>query len=113
MVVEHGKIKYVGTNKGAMAFNRPGTTRVINVKGKTILPGFHDVHVHPLEASNPAAGTCELPSDTSPSQMVNLFKRRRCQDDQVGTDWVIGFGHSIGNLLEFEENGGSPRFKLN
>ncbi len=109
MVVQNGKIAYVGMRAGAQRFFTPGVTRRINVNGNTILPGMHDVHVHPLEAGSEVAGTCELPSNTSPNRMINLFTRRRCQDDQMATDYVLGFGHSIHSLLEFINQGGNPR----
>ncbi len=45
--------------------------------------------------------------------MENIFKTDRCQDEQEGTEWVLGWGHSISALLEFEKEGGeTPRQAL-
>ena len=30
-----------------------------------------------------------------------MFRVARCQDQQQGTDWVLGFGHSISEMLEY------------
>jgi predicted amidohydrolase YtcJ len=65
MVVENGKIVYLGSNKGAMAYKKKtsdgyDSTKVVDVGGNVILPGMHDVHVHPLESGSEVGGTCEL-----------------------------------------------------
>ena len=39
MVVENGKIKYVGAEAGSDPWFRAGVTKVIDLKGKTVLPG--------------------------------------------------------------------------
>lgn len=47
IAVKDGRIVYVGTNAGARA--RAGAaTRVIDLKGRVLMPGFVDGHVHPL-----------------------------------------------------------------
>jgi predicted amidohydrolase YtcJ len=40
-----GKIIYVGTSPGVEKFRREGT-KVIDLSGKMVVPGFHDSHVH-------------------------------------------------------------------
>lgn len=45
VAVERGKIVAVGANGDILARRRPGT-RVIDLKGKTVLPGFIDAHQH-------------------------------------------------------------------
>ncbi len=32
----------------------------------SVLPGFHDVHQHPLESGDEVGGTCDLPIDQAP-----------------------------------------------
>jgi hypothetical protein len=42
--------------------------------------------------------------------MKYVFTRDKCQNKQKGTEWVLGFGHSIHKLLEYIDNGGNPRY---
>jgi len=63
VAVRGGRILYVGTDAGAKGFAGP-STRVLDLEGKMVLPGFHDAHVH-YARQHPeepwiwaAAGTC-------------------------------------------------------
>jgi predicted amidohydrolase YtcJ len=47
VVVSSGTIAYVGSGSGAQAYVGPGT-EVIDLRGRTLMPGIHDGHVHPL-----------------------------------------------------------------
>src|SRR4051812_26867211 len=47
VVVENGRIAYVGDDAGARAFAGPGA-RSIPLPGRMILPGFHDSRLHPM-----------------------------------------------------------------
>lgn len=82
--------------------------KVYDLDGATILPGIHDVHLHPLEAGSEVGGTCELPVDTAPEDMIDLIKKRSTK--QKGTDWVLGHGYSIEPMLRHvEDNGRLPK----
>ena len=45
LAVKDGKIFRVGTNRIMEDLKNP-ETKMINLKGKTVLPGFIDAHVH-------------------------------------------------------------------
>ena len=92
-----GVLVYVGDDAGAAAFIEEGTER-IDLEGRMVLPGFHDVHTHPLEAGNPAAGTCILEPGIDPERQIDVIID--CAPEQVGTDWVIGWGHFVDDLLD-------------
>lgn len=47
VAVSAGRIAYVGTDSGAAAYVGPGT-EVIELRGRTLMPGIHDGHCHPL-----------------------------------------------------------------
>jgi predicted amidohydrolase YtcJ len=49
VAVRGDEIVYVGGNKGAARYVGP-RTRVVNLHGKMVLPGFQDAHLHPLWA---------------------------------------------------------------
>ncbi|MDF3002018.1 MAG: nfdA, partial [Bacillota bacterium] len=45
IAIKDGKIAYIGSNAGTAAY-QGSSTKVIDLKGKTVLPGFIDAHVH-------------------------------------------------------------------
>ena len=47
VAVSAGRIAYVGSTSGAGAWVGP-STEVINLRGRTLMPGIHDGHTHPL-----------------------------------------------------------------
>jgi predicted amidohydrolase YtcJ len=49
VAVRGGKIQYVGSNQGARAFIGKGT-KVVDLKGKMLMPSFSDGHAHPSAA---------------------------------------------------------------
>jgi len=49
LVISNGHIAYVGDDAGARRLIGR-ESRVIQLKGRTVLPGFHDAHAHPMSA---------------------------------------------------------------
>ena len=47
VAVAGGRITYVGSDSGAGAFVGAGT-EVVELRGRTLMPGIHDGHMHPL-----------------------------------------------------------------
>lgn len=105
VVTENGKILFVGSSPEAETFVQPDT-EVIDLKKAVVLPGIHDVHVHPLEAGCPVWDTVELPPDTNPEKMVATIKR--AAQRQKGTKWVLGHGYSLDSMLDHVKKGGRP-----
>jgi predicted amidohydrolase YtcJ len=50
VAMEGGRISAVGSSKEVLARERGPQTKVIDLKGKTVVPGLIDAHVHALEA---------------------------------------------------------------
>lgn len=105
LVMEDGIIKFVGSNAQAQQFMGPETVK-LDLEGSVVMPGFHDVHMHPLEVGNEAAGTCQLKRGVGPATKAMERSFGRCWSKQVGTDWVLGHGHSIQPMLDHIRNGG-------
>lgn len=98
ILVENGVIKLVGSNDEAKK-TAPQNVETIDLKGKMMLPGIHDVHTHPLEAMSDFAGTCELDSQENDAENY-IDELVKCQDEQLATNWVLGAGHSVFTLLD-------------
>ncbi len=101
--VESGIIKYVGTNDEAknQASQVSEKATIIDLNGKMIMPGIQDVHMHPLEAESPFAGTCFLSNEeTDAEKFIPVLQA--CAGEQLATNWVLGSGHSVFTLLEAE-----------
>ena len=98
--VEDGSIRFLGNSEQAQALSDQAE-RVIDLNGHLVLPGLHDVHMHPLEAGNPAAAACSLRIGMNPEREIGNL--RRCAKYQLGagwaSDWVLGWGYSIFDVL--------------
>ncbi|OUS25037.1 hypothetical protein A9Q99_22590 [Gammaproteobacteria bacterium 45_16_T64] len=100
VVVRKGIIVYVGNSEGAAEYVS-NDTRVIDLKGQLVLPGMQDSHLHPLEAGSGAV-TCVLDSELSPVKQQSTL--RACGKEDTGLDWVLGWGHSLEQLLAMKAN---------
>lgn len=100
IAISDGVILYVGSSDGATEFVGE-QTKVIYLEGKTVLPGLHDSHLHPLEAGSSVAGTCFTDSEADILAVEFQEFLNDCAPQQRGDiEWVLGFGHSIFQLLD-------------
>ncbi len=100
LAVRDGRVLFSGGSTEAREFIAD-STQVIELNGLTVLPGLHDVHLHPLEAGSSVAGTCVLNPgiDVLSEAFQSLLKT--CAPRQRGAiPWVLGFGHSISQLTD-------------
>ncbi len=100
--IRGGEIVWVGVEPVPELWIGP-TTKVVDLEGATVLPGLFDVHNHILEAFHPAGGTCIV--DGYGMLSSHLSTLENCQDDQVGSDWVVGWGFDLWSALS---SPGSP-----
>lgn len=98
VAIKGDSILFVGSNTNVAAYEGPNTT-VFDVGGKLILPGLHDVHTHPLEASSQIGGTCSLNSqEADPENLGTALNNCNLQPNVNG--WIFAFGHSIYTLFD-------------
>lgn len=96
IAIRDGKLVYVGDNAGALSFRGPAT-EVIGLRGKMVMPGIGDSHMHLLEAHHPATGTVILESGQS---LVNYIPTIQAQaPNQIGTNWIMGWGFSLFDVI--------------
>jgi predicted amidohydrolase YtcJ len=87
VAVRDGAIVYVGGNRGARRFTGPGT-RVVDLKGRMVMPGLEDGHIHDVTRSEQK--TCDL--EAAPLTVPELQTRLRAclNDPELGgpNDWL-------------------------
>lgn len=72
MAVLNGKIVAIGSNASTRRLIGP-RTRVIDAKGKTVLPGFNDAHVH-FRSTGERLSLVDLRDAQSPEEFVQRIK---------------------------------------
>jgi predicted amidohydrolase YtcJ len=85
-----GKIVYVGTTDGARSLIGNGT-KVVDLQGKMVLPGFHDSHVHLIDGGV-ELGQCNLAPCESLSECIDAIKREAAKQP---SGWIRGGGWSL------------------
>jgi len=93
------KIVAVGSNAKIQA-NLPQGTRIIDLKGKTLLPGFVDAHSH-----FPSSGLTTLGVDLAPSpvgdtdSLASLLSHiQLATETRSDGSWIIGFNYDDSSL---------------
>ncbi|MBG9513996.1 urease [Bacillus thuringiensis] len=97
VAVKEGKITFVGSNKDVEEFINEDT-KVVDLQGRFILPGFVDNHNHIFEAKSPAAGNCSVSPDASLQKQRSYLKA--CKKGVKDGEWISGTGFSLEELLK-------------
>ena len=91
VAIENGQITYVGDDQGAKKLVDENT-QTINLNGKMILPGFHDIHVHPVH-SGVLYQQCTLFDILGVEKL--LSKVKECALANPEDEWIIGGGWTV------------------
>ncbi|KAA0226981.1 amidohydrolase [candidate division KSB1 bacterium] len=89
--IAHGRVIYVGANAGAEEFITP-QTRVIDLNGKMVLPGFHDSHVHPVSGGI-ELGQCNLNGLQTQQEIFDAV--REYVQKNPALPWIVGGGWDL------------------
>lgn len=96
--VSNGRITGVW-NEPEPAFSISPNTEVINLKGKTVIPGFIDTHNHILPYSlNKSKVDCSTPPNQNINDILERIKDRATKTPEG--DWILGFGYDDTLLQE-------------
>jgi hypothetical protein len=88
VAVRHGRIAYAGGKAGAQAMVGP-TTKVIDLKGAALFPGFTDCHAH-LDGIGDRELTLNLEGSKSAAEVTERLKAYIAEHHPTGT--IVGRG---------------------
>ena len=103
LVVNDGKITFVGSLTEAKE-NAAEGHKYIDLKGKTLLPGFIDGHAHFSSFSSQAIGAQILPPPDAGAKdiptLINILKEWNTPENRALTGWIFGMGFDDSVLEE-------------
>ncbi len=100
VAVAHERIVYVGDDANVRQWIGPAT-RVVNLHGRMLLPGFQDSHVHPADAPNPATAL-DLHGVLDRAQVFARIRAYATSHPEKA--WIVGDGWDEAAFLR----GGGP-----
>ena len=92
VALRDGRIAWVGSNDEALAQAGAGA-RVLDLEGRTALPGFQDAHCHPAEGG---AESLRCTLNDAHTREACLEEIARYAAAHPGLDWVAGSGWAGG-----------------
>lgn len=87
LAVRRGVITAVGDTAAVQALAGPDT-EIIDLQGQAVLPGFHDLHVHPLFAGMSIKQECSIPQGSTLEQVQRAVGD--CAARTADGRWVVG-----------------------
>ncbi len=105
VVVKDGKIAFAGASAEAMKAAGPGH-KMINLQGKTLLPGFIDAHGHLMNAGFQALSANLLPPPDGEGKdiaaLIDITRKWAEANPKFieKAGWIIGFGFDDAQLAE-------------
>jgi predicted amidohydrolase YtcJ len=91
IAIDDGRIVYVGTDAGAKDYIGP-QTQVIALKGRMVIPGMQDAHIHPISGGM-EANACDLNALNKVEDYVAKIKE--CAEAHPDDPWITGGGWSM------------------
>ena len=103
LVVQDGKISFVGAAGEAMKVAGKGH-KMVNLEGKTLLPGLIDGHAHFSSFSTQAIGAQLLPPPDAGAHnipaLIDILKEWNTPENRALTGWIFGMGFDDSVLEE-------------
>lgn len=87
IAINEGRLSYLGDTATALGLASP-MTRVIDLKGKMVMPGIIDAHVHPVLGGMERATQCLFPSKASLTMVEKTL--RECELSHEHRAWIVG-----------------------
>ena len=103
LVVKNKKIQFVGSSEEATKI-AGNNHQMINLEGKTLLPGFIDGHAHFASFSAQAIGAKILPPPDAGAKdipsLIEILKKWNTPENRALTGWIFGMGFDDSVLEE-------------
>jgi predicted amidohydrolase YtcJ len=96
LAIRAGRIVALGSNEDIRALAQDATT-VIDARGRLVLPGFHDTHLHVQDGGQYTSQSVDLSGAISPAEMQALLRGFAAQGKG---EWVLGGGWYSGIFTE-------------
>ncbi|MDP4983682.1 amidohydrolase [Pseudoalteromonas tunicata] len=96
IAVQGNKIVFVGTTEHVNQYIGKNT-QVVDLQGRTLMPGFHDVHIHPLESASASTQFTLDEQQSDPEYFIADIANASA--NFANTPWLIGYGHTINTIL--------------
>jgi predicted amidohydrolase YtcJ len=93
VAISAGRISAVGSAADVEALIGPAT-RVLRLNGETLIPGFQDAHIHPVQGELTAA-RCDL-SELPVEKFDGAIRGYAAQHPEV--EWIVGAGWSASDF---------------
>ena len=94
--VKAGLIEFVGSDAATQAA-APEGVEMVDLNGRFMMPGIHDVHTHPLEAStNNFQFTVDGEEEDPENYQADVLAAIQ---NTPGNGWLLGWGHKLGTIL--------------
>ncbi|RDY25675.1 amidohydrolase [Romboutsia weinsteinii] len=107
VLVENGKIIKVGSDDEVLSL-KDENTELVDLEGKTMLPGFIDPHGH-VVATAQTLMIVTLGDVTSREELLAKLKKELKENPPQGDKWLIGFGY---DNTKFEDGQHPTKFDL-
>ena len=95
VAIKDGQIIYVGDDQGVQELV-DSETQTLNLHGRMMLPGFHDIHVHPVE-SGVLYQQCVLFDIRGVPKLLDKVKE--CALANPDDEWIVGGGWTLDNFI--------------
>jgi len=97
MLIADGIIEAIGSNADVRQIASVGVMTT-DLQGKMILPGLHDVHMHPLEAASD--NFLFLLNETEPDPENYTPDIQLALQDNPDAEWILGWGYDIYTVFD-------------
>jgi len=98
VAVKNGRVQHVGSSEEVKALSGSGT-KVVDLKGKTVMPGLYDSHIH---VTGTGSALMMINCRTPPMYSIEDMKKavaEKVKESKPG-EWVLGRGWDQAKLAE-------------
>jgi predicted amidohydrolase YtcJ len=97
MLVRDGVILAIGT-ESEVANQASENAEIIDLENKMVMPGIHDVHLHPLEAASDNFQFILNETETDPENYASDIQQ--ALNNNPSAEWILGWGFDIYTVFD-------------